>query len=709
MTAFFVSFILYLVTLFPSAAPYRDTGEMVSVAKTLGIAHPPGYPFYTLLSKIFLFILPWGNAGYKMNVLSALAGAVSVYLMYKILNIFSFKKRYSFALSLLFATSYLQWYLSLVSEMYTLNTLFAAAVLLIVFKGSLKREKYTNYTYLFFFVAALGMGNRMDILLMSAGIFLLVFLNEKPLKFSRILISFLIFIIGFSIYIYLPLRSGNGALLNWNNPSDLARFWGSLTRKTHGSTLDLLSESYMKGENFPATLKFYFNHVISGYAFFGLALGILGFYHIYVKRKDMALATLAAWVFSGPLFIYLANMPPNPHALAILEAHFLLPNMIFFIWITFGVKYLLDKVQDNFSRGIIYTFSASLVFINCFGNLPGINKRNNFVAYDYSKNVLRSLPPKSIIVLKEDVQLFSLWNRQIVEKQRPDAAVISQGLSGTEWYQQSLRKMHNELALSQLKTPQGWKALAENNARKVFFSGDVDFLKVEGFTQTPTGLITELSKTKNAEERDFLLRYIYPYRGSYSYDAYREFFTPDLIEEYAKAYLRAGQSYMEKKEYEKARIYLRMSLNSKVLLPVAANFLSFTYYEQGRYEEAVAEYRSAVNLYHKILEKTVEYNSLPDIKEGLKSELSNVYISLGVCLEKTGREEESLKCYQNAVETWPYNERAHFNKSVIYWKRGMWKNVISELEKALKINPSYREAAYYLHLARQKYNESADK
>jgi hypothetical protein len=33
--------------------PYRDAGEMVADAHTLGVAHPPGYPFYALAGKAF--------------------------------------------------------------------------------------------------------------------------------------------------------------------------------------------------------------------------------------------------------------------------------------------------------------------------------------------------------------------------------------------------------------------------------------------------------------------------------------------------------------------------------------------------------------------------------------------------------------------------------------------------------------------------------
>jgi hypothetical protein len=53
----FVSFGVYLWTLTPTVG-FHDSGELITVAYTLGIAHPPGYPLYTLLGKVFCTIIP---------------------------------------------------------------------------------------------------------------------------------------------------------------------------------------------------------------------------------------------------------------------------------------------------------------------------------------------------------------------------------------------------------------------------------------------------------------------------------------------------------------------------------------------------------------------------------------------------------------------------------------------------------------------------
>ncbi|MBN1622568.1 MAG: DUF2723 domain-containing protein [Endomicrobiales bacterium] len=707
MAVLLISFIVYLYTLFPAVAPYRDTGEMVSVAHTLGIAHPPGYPFYAILSKIFLILIPWGNAGYKMNVLSALASAVTVWLLYKILVKLLSSRFLAGVLSLLFASSYLQWYLSLVSEMYTLNTLFAALLIyIILYKINLNgREKYREIictVSLFAFIFGVGLGNRMDLLLLAPGLFWILFIKRKQFGFSQIVLFGLFFIVGFSIYMYMPIRSGQGPFLDWNHPADLSRFWGSLTRKTHGGTLDLLSVSYGKGENFISDILFYFNHLYTGFAFIGLPLGLLGLLSFFKRDKNLAFSTLIAWMLSGPVFIYLANMPPNPHALAILEAHFLLPNLIFIIWIAEGFNYLNLLSQNTLARSAVFGMGAFLLCINTVYHFPDLNKRNNFISYDYSKNVLRSLPEKSVVVLKEDVQLFSLWNRYIVESDRPDLAVISQGLSGSFWYKDKWGKIHGDLILGELKSKEGWKQFAENNqSRNIYFTGDVEYQGISGYVGEPCGLVNKITKSFTTASGDILLQHIYPYRGSYSYEEYREFFTPDLIEEYSKSFLALGRYYMRTNNYELARYNFKKALSLKPLFPIADNYIGFTFYNEGNFKEAKNVYQKAVRQYRKYQELAKAYNVLDDVYYGIVKELADVYTSLGVCSERLGEDDEGLRFYQNAIEVYPMQKTAHFNKSVIYWKNKQWKKVISELESALKIDPNYQQALYYLQKAKE--------
>ena len=73
-----VTFSVYARTLAPGvAAIFDDSLELQLVAFQPGIAHPTGYPLYTLLGKLFTF-LPVGDVAYRVNLFSAVAAGLAV-------------------------------------------------------------------------------------------------------------------------------------------------------------------------------------------------------------------------------------------------------------------------------------------------------------------------------------------------------------------------------------------------------------------------------------------------------------------------------------------------------------------------------------------------------------------------------------------------------------------------------------------------------
>ncbi len=73
------AFVLYLALLSPVPAD-KDSGEFTLVLATLGLAHPTGYPLYTILGSLFVraahaLEVPWVPAA---NAFSALGGAVAM-------------------------------------------------------------------------------------------------------------------------------------------------------------------------------------------------------------------------------------------------------------------------------------------------------------------------------------------------------------------------------------------------------------------------------------------------------------------------------------------------------------------------------------------------------------------------------------------------------------------------------------------------------
>ena len=139
--AFFLTLVLYTLTLTPSLSA-GDNGELTTAAYFLGVGHAPGYPFYTLMSKIFTY-LPINNIAWRTNFFSAFCAALSIFAFYlilvKVLGQNRITKGFSplvqipaFLSSLMFTISDNMWAQATMAEVYSLNILQIATMILLL-------------------------------------------------------------------------------------------------------------------------------------------------------------------------------------------------------------------------------------------------------------------------------------------------------------------------------------------------------------------------------------------------------------------------------------------------------------------------------------------------------------------------------------------------------------------------------------------------
>ena len=78
---FIAALVLYVRTL-ATQLLLGDSGEFQTLAATLGLAHPTGYPVYILISRLVTLLVPLGDIAYRANLLSAICGALTLALVY---------------------------------------------------------------------------------------------------------------------------------------------------------------------------------------------------------------------------------------------------------------------------------------------------------------------------------------------------------------------------------------------------------------------------------------------------------------------------------------------------------------------------------------------------------------------------------------------------------------------------------------------------
>jgi hypothetical protein len=120
---------VYARTLTPSLSYLSPDGsELATVPYVLGLAHSPGYPLYTWLGFLFSRLVPLGDVAYRINLMSAVTGALAAAGVYWILarilpdSIPPLWRRAAAALpALLLAFSKTFWAQSLIAEVYAPN------------------------------------------------------------------------------------------------------------------------------------------------------------------------------------------------------------------------------------------------------------------------------------------------------------------------------------------------------------------------------------------------------------------------------------------------------------------------------------------------------------------------------------------------------------------------------------------------------------
>ena len=121
---------VYLRTLAPTVVG-GDSGELIAVAATLGVAHPPGYPLYTLLAHAFTW-LPFGGVALRVNLLSAVCGALAAALVCRAVRRATGEPWGGVLAAGALAFSPLVWPYAVTAEVFPLNDLFVAALALCV-------------------------------------------------------------------------------------------------------------------------------------------------------------------------------------------------------------------------------------------------------------------------------------------------------------------------------------------------------------------------------------------------------------------------------------------------------------------------------------------------------------------------------------------------------------------------------------------------
>jgi hypothetical protein len=197
---------VYILTLAPGVLG-GDSGELQYIPYILGVAHPTGYPLYTLLGWLWTHGVVVGDVAYRMNLLSALLGASTAAVLYLIVHHLTSRHVPALLAAVLFAFSPTFWMQTIVAEVYTLNTVFVVLVIYLLLRWEAARPSARDLL-LAAFVYGLSLTNHRGIIVFLPALALFVWLTDREV-FTNARLLLKIAALGFSpllLYLYAPIR-----------------------------------------------------------------------------------------------------------------------------------------------------------------------------------------------------------------------------------------------------------------------------------------------------------------------------------------------------------------------------------------------------------------------------------------------------------------------------------------------------------------------
>jgi hypothetical protein len=562
-------FVSYLSLLAPSIS-FWDCSEYVSAGASLGIPHPPGNPLYVLLARTAVVALPFINdTAYRINLLTPIFGALTSMLVYlSIVRVFiSFIgipdtnwKRISIYLGGIVGTLFAAFsntvlFCAVEAEVNlpVLLPIMFSIWLTLVWSQS-KDPKRDRLLLLATYISFLGIAIHMFSMIVLLPIFIFVLIMDKTKRYdwrvwvtcilmglvmynvsfflycaatSLVITGFMIFAekknsarwrlcfqivlvasLGFSVHLFVPIRSNLEPMINENHPNTYQKFKDYLDRKQYGNESMIKRmlhrradwqnqfgvEGHMGFGGFWSTQFFRFTLDDTKVKWFsnGPAEGtkklviymiptlfmLLGFYLLYKRNRSMAFFLILFTFLNTIAMVYYHNFAdgnrgerrememwtqngkqgPQPKVqreVRVRDYFYITGFMMYGMWMGLSTGLTLLALYSNRRKFLSTTVApvATILFavspaIPMTQNMPINDRSEDTIPYDYAYNLLMSCEPNGIMFTNGDNDTFPVWAIQEAFGVRKDVRIVNLSLLNTDWYIKQLKDLEPKVPIT---------------------------------------------------------------------------------------------------------------------------------------------------------------------------------------------------------------------------------------------------------------------
>ena len=228
---FVPALLLYMRTLMPDV-DYWDTAEFQALGPVLGIAHPTGYPAYTLLLWVASVALqPFGNPAFRADMLSALLVAAACGIVGATVAMLTRRLVVGVGVGIAFAVASQVWMIGLHADPHAFHLFLIALLLLtLVVWADRQKQGLPNADRVLIAAAVVfgvSLANHALTLLLAPGVALYVLLvYPRILRRVRLVATCAgaLVLTTVVLYAYLPIRSAMNPPMDYANPQTWENF-----------------------------------------------------------------------------------------------------------------------------------------------------------------------------------------------------------------------------------------------------------------------------------------------------------------------------------------------------------------------------------------------------------------------------------------------------------------------------------------------------
>jgi hypothetical protein len=303
-----------------------------------------------------------------------------------------------------------------------------------------------SYVYVCTFLAGLAMAvHQTIVLLLPAWILMIVLTDWRMItRIKELIIATAFALIGFSVQLYLPLRALRNPLLNWGDAKTLDQFLWHFLRKGYPSDSPVRNFSLL-WEQIKA-----FN-IAREFTWLGVVLVSMGLVYLWQRQRTVVVAYLVSVVTF--LLVIVGYFNTAFDVIFLTEEFFtplyLLTAVLLGVGLFTLLKYALHnaRIPDHIGTPVyllvavmFFSLPAGLCAVNYYEN----DQHENYIAFDYASNSLRSLPQNAVMFTWGDSGAFPLWYLQGVERMREDIDLPHTPHLVFDWYLNSMPRLFKE-------------------------------------------------------------------------------------------------------------------------------------------------------------------------------------------------------------------------------------------------------------------------